>query len=169
MVNKYITLVDFINKITATIIYCFFIISLGVILISILSRYIFSIPLGWVEETSKYLIFYLVFLGAGIAARTDRLIRLSFLPDTVLKDRFVNRKVFDIIASIFSIIFYVLAIVYSIQMMVNNGDQYSLSLGIKMNLVFLAIPLGCFLLILNTLANLLGSIFKKEKQGAVQL
>ncbi len=166
--EKYIHLVDFINKFTSILIYCIFLISLGVILLSILSRYIFSIPLGWVEESSKYLIFYLVFIGAGIAARTDRLIRLSFLPDVILKNKFKNNKFFDVLSALFSIMFYILAIVYSIQMMFNNADQVSLSLGIKMNIVFAAIPIGCFLLILNTIANLLGKLLPMQDQEVVR-
>lgn len=51
----------------------------AILLMQVLYRYVFSLPLYWVEELAKYMMVYTTMVGAAIAYRNEGHPRLTFL------------------------------------------------------------------------------------------
>lgn len=91
---------------------------------------------------------WISFLGVGLAARRRAHISI---------DAFVNalhgrpRKVADFISDLIVFVFWLYVGASGFDMFLQNHDQKSPALMLRMDLVYLAIPIGCLLLALIVL------------------
>ena len=111
-------------------------------------RYGFGRPLTWAEEVSRYLFVWVVFVGAGVAARYRGHIALDFLVD-----RFPPRPrhVLAMVMSVLSLAMLLLVFVwYGWTLTLVSMRQESPATGVPVGYATLAIPVGGLLTALNT-------------------
>ncbi len=130
------------------------------VFLQVIFRFILNQPLAWTEETARYCLIWITFLGAAFAMSTKAHIGMEI---------FVNlfavpmRKVFYVIATIASLAFFLLMVVEGFDLAERSMSQLSPVLRIPMGLVYSIIPFsGCILII-----NMASQFSKDYKNGGV--
>ncbi len=133
-----------------------FVLMVFCVFFQVLFRYVFRISAPWTEELARFAFIWATFLGAGIAFAEGGHIRVSFLVDKFTTPR--GNAAIRLLADFFC--FWLLG------MYVVKGTALSLRLismgqtspampSLLMGAVYLAIPIGSFLMILNILSKTL--------------
>jgi TRAP-type C4-dicarboxylate transport system permease small subunit len=122
---------------------------LVVLFLQITLRYAFNYSLTWTAELARYLMIWITFVGAAIAVRHGRLIKVEIL---LLKMPYKAARWIEVIAGMISFSFYILLLIYGIHMLGTVKDQYSSALQISMAIPYAAVPVGALLMICNTIA-----------------
>lgn len=149
--------IDFVNKgITMALGLLLAVMSIT-IFFQVFSRFFLGIPIPWVEELSRYLMIYMVFLGASIALRYQKLIAVEVFSEA-LSEKY--RLILKTLVMIISIVFFVLLFLKGIEMMGHARVQVSPALNIPMSVPYAAIPLGALFLTMNAVAATLDMFLK---------
>jgi TRAP-type C4-dicarboxylate transport system permease small subunit len=130
------------------------------VFLQVVFRFILNQPLAWTEEMARYCLIWITFLGAAFAMSSRAHIGMEF---------FVNlfslpvRKILYVIATIASLVFFLLMVVEGYDLAARSMSQLSPVLRIPMGAIYAVIPLSGFILIVN-----MTSQFTKEyKNGGV--
>ncbi|QMV42776.1 TRAP transporter small permease [Cohnella cholangitidis] len=123
-----------------------------IIIMQVLCRFVIDYPLTWSEEAARYLMVYTVFLGASLALRNHKMIAIEIITESVKPK---VRKVLRILVSLISIVFFVVLLFKGLDMLEIVSRQTSAGLGIKMDIPYMAIPIGATLMIINSIANII--------------
>lgn len=163
--EKIIKVIDGMNKVIKVILAA----SIGamslVIVTQVIFRYFFHHTFTWAEELSRYLMVLSVFLGAALAIRTQSLIAVEVLAENISQRA---RKILKLFVYTLCIIFFIVLLVVSIQMVGDVSRQLSPALQIKMSIPYMAIPIGAAALILNSIAVILELIMNKKSEEKVE-
>jgi len=141
--------VDAINRVVGLILACMLGIMSVLILLQVFCRFVIDYPLTWSEEVSRYLMVYIVFLGASLAMRHNQLISIEVLPELLTGTK---RKILISLVMILSLIFLVILFMQGINMLNVVQAQSSPALGLSMAIPYAALPIGAILLALNAVA-----------------
>lgn len=116
--------------------------------IQIIARVFFT-ALAWSEEVTRYLLVWSTFIGAGCVYKRGGHINVSFI-----QDRFKGgaNKYVKILVHLICMAFFAIAVYYGVLYMMKQGAQRSPALGIRMNLMYMAIPMGCGVMLLHALS-----------------
>lgn len=121
------------------------------VLVQVVLRYVFSVPLVWVEEMTIFLMIWMAFMGAALGVR-----RGSHIAMTILVDRLparVARALF--VASTIAIIAFCMVVAWQgVRLALSVAGQRSAALGLPMTVPYLIVPLGALLIILLACANI---------------
>lgn len=137
---------------------------LGVLVIAVflqvIFRFVIQQPLAWTEELSRYCLVWLTFLGAAYAMSTKAHIGMEVF---VKLFALSIQKVLYVIATIASLMFFLLMVVQGYDLAIQSMSQLSPVLRIPMGVIYAVIPLSGFILIVN-----MTSQFTKDfKRGGV--
>lgn len=157
--SNVIRLVDNVNKVIKIIIAFFLGVMSSVIIAQVVSRYFFHHTFTWAEELSRYLMVYSVFLGAALALRTQSLIAVEVLAESISQSK---KRILKLIVYIVCLVFFILLFCVGVYLVGEVSAQRSPALQIKMSIPYLAIPLGSLALILNALAVIFELIMDKQ-------
>ena len=126
--------------------------------IQIIARVFFE-ALSWSEEITRYLLVWSTFIGAGCVYKRGGHINVSFI-----QDRFKGKAnlYVKILVHLICIAFFVIAVYYGAIYMMKQGIQSSPALGIRMNLMYMAIPIGCGVMLLHALSAISEILITKE-------
>lgn len=126
--------------------------------IQIIARVFFE-SLSWSEEITRYLLIWATFIGAGCVYKRGGHINVSFI-----QDRFKGEanKYVKILVHLICIAFFVIAVYFGIMYMMKQGAQRSPALGIKMNSMYMSIPVGCGIMLLHALSAIFEILITKE-------
>jgi TRAP-type C4-dicarboxylate transport system permease small subunit len=150
--STYLKIMDSVNKVLKIILFILLFTSMLSMALQVIFRFILNMPLSWSGELSRYLMIWMTFIGASLAVRHHRLIKLEVL---LLKLSSRAKWLIGVFAGIISILFYIILMVYGISIIQTVGGQQTPALEISMAIPYSAIPVGAFLLICNTIASLL--------------
>jgi C4-dicarboxylate transporter DctQ subunit len=116
---------------------------------NVVLRYVFLAPISWAEEVSLYLMVWIVFVGASVAARTRGHIAVDLLP-LVLSP--ANRRRLAMAVSALVLTFLAVFGYYSglHTLRVHASGQVTPVLVAPMWLTYLAMPVGSALMFLRT-------------------
>lgn len=111
----------------------------------IFTRFVIHQPNIWTEEATRIFLIYITFLGAGLAMMRGDNVRV-----TVIADRLppVFQAVLSLLMNIFSIVFLLFVIWHSFPLMHRLANQPMPVLRFSKSLVYLALPLGAFSMLL---------------------
>ncbi|MFZ7946122.1 MULTISPECIES: TRAP transporter small permease [Bacillaceae] len=157
--QQVVKMVDTLNKAVGYILALMLGIMSILIIAQVISRFFIHFPLTWSEELSRYLMVYIVFAGASLAMRHNKLISIELLPESL---SYQKRKILLMIVMILSIVFFAILFFQGLTMIERVMPQTSASLGISMAVPYAAIPIGSLLLALNSIAFILELAYKKE-------
>ena len=141
MKNKFDYWLNYLNELFASSF--FFVMCIGVIM-SVFLRYFFSFSFRWVDELTRYLFIYMVFLGIPIAFRQKTHVNIQFFASFFTK----KMKYLVLIFSDLLILITILYIGNSTIKMINGriGQTPSPGLKISMKYVYFAVIISFILL-----------------------
>lgn len=121
--------------------------------------------LAWSEELTRYLMIWATFLGAGCVYR-----RSGHINVTVVQSLFPPscRTMMQVCCHLLCGAFCLAAVAYGLEYMGMQSRQLSAALRIPMSWVYLAIPVGCGMIVIHILDILLEMIpcNSKNEEGA---
>lgn len=151
--SLYIKIVDAVNKVIRVIVIAMFVVMFLAAFLQVIVRNFTHFSVPWSDELCRFLIIYIVYLGAGLAARSGRLIRMEVLPMLAkMSDKGLHR--FYWVAAVISLGFAVLTVYCGASAMMVNYKSLSAALKISMAIPYLAIPVGSVFMALNVFANI---------------
>lgn len=110
------------------------------ILLQIIGRYLPNdMDISWTEESARFAQLWMVFFGAGIAMQRNLHVGVDVLTG-VLKG--TGRKILILLCGIFAVVFLVVTIYGSFDLIAVGGIQISAALNIPMSYVYLIMPFG---------------------------
>lgn len=119
------------------------------ILLQIIGRYLPNdMDISWTEESARFAQLWMVFFGAGIAMQRNLHVGVDVLTG-VLKG--TSRKILVVLCGIFAVVFLLVAIKGSFDLIAVGALQISAALNIKMSWVYLIMPFGLFYWLLEYL------------------
>ncbi len=162
--RSYIKAVDRINDVLRVIVIAFFMMMFAATFLQVIARNLSLFSISWSDELCRFLIIYVVYLGSGLAARNGRLIRMEVLP-MLAKASTKGLYRFYWVAAFISLGFGVMTVYCTAQVMKINYNAFSAALKIPMAIPYMALPLGCLVIVLNMFANILElSLEEKQKE-----
>lgn len=121
-----------------------FIISIFCIAFEVFMRFVLDSPTSWSEELARFSMVWLALLGLGTGIRRKDNIRIDNLIDAFPK---TIRDWAAWMRYIVTFIFSLVLLVYGFRIAMINMNQVTPGLGIPMGCVYLAVPIGAFLMI----------------------
>lgn len=110
-----------------------------VVFLQVITRYVFEMSLPWPEEAARYLLVWLVFIGAAAAGAHGQQLVVDTLTET-LPQRFQPAvKVFSALAGLVALAILVWA---SLPLFGPPARTTSPATGLEMRWVYLALPVG---------------------------
>lgn len=122
-------------------------------------RYGFSHSLIFTEELSRYLMVWIVFLGSALAIRDGSHININFL---INRFSWKVRKWVLVAAHLLSVAFLVVVMVEGIRILPQQFHQTCVTLDLPVFYFYLAIPVGCVLMLLFMLPVIKNVLKKSE-------
>lgn len=117
-----------------------------IVFFNVFFRYVLNNPLSWGEELVSILIFWITFLGAGLAVLQRKHMKMSllelFLPESIL-------KIIEHIISLLSMGFLALLFHSGLKMIDLMGHRPTELLRWPFFTVFAAIPIGASIMFIN--------------------
>jgi TRAP-type C4-dicarboxylate transport system permease small subunit len=121
-----------------------------ILTLQVLSRYVFNAPLDYTEEASRFGLIWLVFIGSAYAAYLNEHFVVRLLVDSF---KFPGRTAYLILVDVVVILFFAGLIYYGANLAWRN-PRVEPALGLSMGWAYLAIPVGCTLMIYHLLVAL---------------
>lgn len=141
--------IDLLNKFVGIVVGLMLAVMSILIVVQVICRFVLEYPLTWSEELARYLMVYTVFLGASLALRNHKMIAVELILENVKP---LARKVMRIVIMLVSMVFLFTLLVKGIGMLEIVGRQQSSSLGLSMDIPYMAIPIGAGLMLINAVA-----------------
>ena len=162
--RRFIAVMDGVNAILAMIVAALLALVAIAVMTQVTVRFVLTslgvnLSTPWTEELARYTLIWMVFLGAAIGVRHARMIALEFgvrkLPARAgVPIRYA--------VMILSIAFFALLFSVGIEFLDLGRSETSPVLGITKDYVYLAMPVGMVLMILNSLALIAETIVEKR-------
>lgn len=161
VMRNYIRFVDMINKLMGYFLIIGFALSTAVLFWQVFSRFVFGSSISWAEELTRFLLIFMVLIGSSLALRSNELISVEMILERVTGN---IRKTLVIVIHSISIILFIILIKYGYLMALDFSNQHAPSLRISMEYIYLSLPLGGTLLLLNSIACIIEEIIGKEEK-----
>jgi len=131
---------------------------------NVVTRYVFGFSLNWAEESSRYLMIWVTYLGAGLAMREGRHVAIEYLQG-LLPERLapVARAVIALLILAFMVALGILGA----QIAQFAWRQRTPVLGLPQGAVYLAIPIGAGLFVVHFLVVLRD--YLRQKPNAIDV
>ncbi len=129
------------------------------VIVGVLFRYALNMPLGWVEESSRYLMIWGASLSVSSGIRLGEHVGLTVLIDAVKSASI--RKVLMTVINLFVFAFLAVLFAYGILTLKDSALQIAPTLGISMFVPRLAVPVSMAISMIQVLLVTL----VKLKQG----
>ena len=128
----------------------------------VIARYVFNAPTIWTVEISTYLMLISVFLAAAYTLQEGGHTKVDFLISRLSTK---NRRIIDIITSILGIIFVVVLVWKSTELALFThtiGSKSMTQLAIPLFPIYIIVPIGSFILLLQYFLQLYAIILERE-------
>ncbi len=123
------------------------------VLMGVFYRYILFNPLPWSDELAVYCMIWIGYLGVGIALKYNEHPALEFIVDKLPTGA---RKMLKIFVYLAILIFLTVVMFWGFRYAISSGSfRMSSSLGIKMTIPLLSVPVGCLLGVIQLLIKFL--------------
>lgn len=122
------------------------------VFVQVITRYVFSYTPSFGEELARYMFVWIVFLSLPVVAKKGGHMAIEMI---TLRLKGMPLKVCRIIADSFTITFLIMMVYQGVLMVQRASFQTSPALEISMSWVYIVIPVGCFIMLLNVLSDFL--------------
>lgn len=155
LINAFLTLERSVNRWALRLALLLLVTSAVLSFYQVLTRFVFESPSEWTEVSSRTAIVWMVYLGIGTALREGAMLSVRILYDACHSTRLAGWLSGWIALCI--ITFLAIAGWYGAQVAWAVRFQTLAGLGISISWAYLAVPVGCGLGILATVAQILES------------
>jgi C4-dicarboxylate transporter DctQ subunit len=131
--------------------------------VQISGRFVFGYSIFWSDELARFLLVWISFLGISIGIRRAAHPRVDTLV-RALPARWA--RAVSVLSIILSVTFFSIMAVYGGALVLRTWSQYSTSLGIRMGIPYLAVPVAGVLMTLHALAAGSGGAVEARKEGS---
>lgn len=116
--------------------------------VNVIMRYVFTLPIYWAEELVRYLMVWMIFVGASQVAVWGGHVSVDIVPRIISKRANI---VLSLFVNIVAILFCILLAYFSFQQMsrVKAAQQISPAMELPMWIAYLSIPLGTLLMLIR--------------------
>jgi TRAP-type transport system small permease protein len=154
--QMYLKMVDKVNHLIRYVLAALLMLMSGLIIYQVVirfaSRYIdLDLP-RWTEEIARYSMIWLVLLGAALAVRYSALIGMEAISERLAPKA---QKILRAITIVISMFFFLIMIVYGVEMLGHVGTQLSPGAKLPMSVPYASIPVGGFFMLINSIAVLM--------------
>jgi TRAP-type C4-dicarboxylate transport system permease small subunit len=125
-----------------------------VVFFQVLTRYVLHTPLLWSEEAARFLLFWVVLMGAGLSVKSRRHFTLELIEEGKIKSP-GWRRVLRLIPDFFILIFGLFMIAAGTIYWLLAGSRVAPNSGVNMRWVFAAIPLSGMTIVIYSLYHVL--------------
>lgn len=158
----YHKLVRNINRSTEYLSMALLLIMVGLVFLQIVMREVLNYSFSWTEEVARYLLVWVSFLASGFAYQYGAHISI----EVFVKKLNINiAKMVKIFVALIGITFAFILIITGIELSLVNAMNKSPALKLPMGIVYLAIPIGAFLQIIN----IIDLLFSKKTASSVEV
>lgn len=128
-----------------------------VVFAQVIMRYIFNNSLSWSEELAVFMSTYMTWIGASYGVKVNKHLRITVFVD-LLKEKY--RRIAYLLVDIAWFAFSIAMIVLSVRMveMSRFGNRVSPALEVPMWIIYASVLIGCSLMSLGILTNILKKI-----------
>ena len=164
-------------KVEKTITWIVFAIMLALLLIQVICRYVFSMPLAWAEEMVRYAYIAVSFVGAIVAVRERSHISIDILP-SLMEKAIKNEKrrtlvldIMDIFANLVQLVFFIILSIWMLEYTLDIAEKNQITTANEwpMWLMCLPVTVSCMMMAFHGLLNTLESLVdmrRVRKAGA---
>lgn len=152
------------DKFEEYILMCTLTITVFLIFLQVVMRYVFQNSLSWTEELARYIFVWQAWLSTSYAVKKSKHIRIE-----IIKKYFAekNRNILElcvlIIWTAFSLFFSYDSLKLTISIF--KLGQRSPALGIPMGYVYASVPVGCFLMGIRVIQEIYSMIKNNENNS----
>lgn len=157
---------DFYNRIVEIVSILVLVFVTITVFVSVVSRYIFTTPLEWSEEISRYAFIWVVFLGFAIAEKSGDHFRIEYFANKFpIKFRIVLEVFLNVL--IFGALY--LLLLQGIQYFNQGKSGISTVVQMPLNYIYIALPVSVVLMMLNrvnTFIRTLKELLRKLRENS---
>ena len=145
MQEKYSKLIDKIEKLLEVLVIFLLFAAFAVVFLQVIARYLLGGSQPWMEESGRYFIIWMSFLGSVIALRHRNHMHLDvFEMKFSEKNRYYLNLFLDVLLIAFLCVLFYSSVIYTI----NNQSSISTALRISMSWIYLSSCVGTGLMLL---------------------
>lgn len=140
--------------------------SVALVFGQVVMRYLFSSSLYWSEEMARYLFLWQIWLGASYATKEHRHLRIEVVKDILKTEK--SKKIFELFALSIWLAFSVFLAFKGfelVKMLLLRG-QVSPAMRFPMAYAYLSVPVGCSLMSIRLIDNMLHLIHSNNNSGS---
>ena len=152
-------ILNIVRKITNYLVIIFFIYMVLAVFYQVLGRYIFSYKLGAAAETATFAQIWMILLASGIAMRKNMHVGVDVL---LRKLNIKFQKIIITISSLITIVFLLMVLKGSIQLLMVGAQSTSPAISIPMWIPYLSVPLGITFILLELIILTLTKLKQKN-------
>ncbi|WP_158736827.1 TRAP transporter small permease [Alteribacillus sp. YIM 98480] len=153
------SIVKTINRSTEAVTILALAIMVIIVFIQVISRALIGSSFSWTDELARFLMFFIIFVGAGIGFQHGSHITIEILFDRLPRK---YKKLAQSLITILSIVFLIVLSVQGFKTSLGSMSQTSPALNLPMGYVYLIMPLAAFLMIINLIDLNIKAFVDKE-------
>lgn len=154
-------IVNSIRKLVKIVIVTMFGLLVLVVFSQVIARFILNDPFRWSEELARYLQVWMIILTSSICIREGTHLAVDY---AVYALPFVYRKLLKLLVLLLMMFYLIIVIVYGARIISVITKQISPAMQIPIYLVYLAVPIGGFLMFIEALISFFKSTGAKNKE-----
>ncbi len=128
----------------------------------VVTRYFFGHTMAWVDELSRFLFVWMMFMGISLGIYKRKHIGIEFFMNLLPDDK---RKKLDIGNELITIIFFAVVFWYGTNLTLRSTEMVSPVIGINMGLIYSIIPITS---LLNIFYSILPILTANKSSGLVK-
>jgi TRAP-type C4-dicarboxylate transport system permease small subunit len=144
-------LVRRINRLTEIVVVLQFAVMVAVVVAAVFARYVLNNSIVWAEELARYLFVWVSFLGGGLGVGTNIHVGIDSLVE-LMPPR--PKLAVQIAVELMIVVLTVVLIWVGVEFTLFGMKADALLLPVPMGVVYLAVPVGCFVMLMNVLLHL---------------
>lgn len=155
-------IVDFLDRLEEIVLVIMFALMVLVIFGQVIMRYVFNNSLSWSEELGKFLFVWISWIGISIGAKRKEHIKITMFVDKCSPK---NALICEILSEI--IVFGICAVTayYGIELVISQAHINFAGIKISMSWGYLAVVIGCAVMMLRNLIMIKTSFDSLRKGG----
>lgn len=131
----------------------------------VIARFIVGESLTFSEEVSRFVMVWLVIVGAAYAAKNGRLMKVDIV-EHMLSGKAKSTVI--MVAGLLSIVFYLVLVVFGFFIVSAVSYQMTPATEVSMSIPMAALPVGGILLVINTIHQMFGVALGIEEESEVE-
>lgn len=164
MIKKIVEFIDFRLELVRKFINILVIFSFGMLVLVVFSqviwRFVFNNPFSWTEELARILQVWLVLLTSSICIRKGSHLSIDYAIHAL---PFKYKKVLKLIVMLFIMFYLLILIIYGSKLIMITINQTTAAMRVPIYVVYLAFPIGGFLMFLESLLIFLKSMIARNE------